>query len=149
RPDTFKESNDNKVTLAHFDPNTFGLFVGFLYYGVYIDDNDSLDRLKVDEGANAWALGDYLDAPEFKNVVMRFLHKVYFPPSRTPAICVEPEMAEYCCTMTETNSKLTNLFRDVLIAYWHSSTIISYNKDNRRSWDDIWDNYPELKSDVL
>lgn len=113
----FKEGQQNKATLESFQPEIFERFMESMYYGHYSCPDDTGD--KISEYAEAWVLGDYLDAMEFKNFAMRKLHLLYFRPNKiAPGGQVGPSTIDYCCAMTPANSKLVKLCTDVLIAYW-------------------------------
>jgi hypothetical protein len=149
RPGTFKESEDNKVTLEDFEPEIFKLFIEFMYYGRYSYRDDLTDSLKVRDSAKAWVLGDYLDAVEFKNFAMRNLYDIYFPSQGSPKTGVGAAAIQHCCSTTLTNSRLCKLYGDILVVYWHDPTIIQYSAANQSEWENIWDKHQEFRNNVL
>tara|TARA_R110002003_G_scaffold121_5_gene10700 strand:+ start:37872 stop:38525 length:654 start_codon:yes stop_codon:yes gene_type:complete len=149
RPETSKESEDNKVTLEDFEPEIFKLFIEFMYYGRYSYRDDLTDSFKVRDSAKAWVLGDYLDAVEFKNFAIRNLYDIYFPSDGSPKTSVGPAAIQHCCSTTLATSRLYNLYCDFLVVYWHDSTIIQYSAENQHEWEDIWDKHREFRNNVL
>ncbi|KAH7077720.1 hypothetical protein BKA63DRAFT_270785 [Paraphoma chrysanthemicola] len=149
RPCTFRESEDNKVTLEDFEPEVFKLFIEFMYYGRYTYRDDLADKLKVRDSAKAWVLGDYLDAVEFKNFAMRNLYDIYFPANGEPKTGIGPAAIEHCCSATLQNSPLQELYLDCLVVYWHDIRVILYDPSYRSQWDEIWDRHRELRNEIL
>lgn len=146
----FMENERVQVTLESFEPEIFKLFVQFIYFGRYSYRDDLSDHTRIRDSAKAWVLGDYLDAVYLKNFAMHNLHEIYFPSNdQMPKSTVGPEAIDNCCAMTPTNSKLYNFFNDVLVVYWHSLDVINYTNANRGFWEEIWDEHPELRNDLL
>jgi hypothetical protein len=144
----FKEGQQNKVTLESFRSEIFQLFVEFIYYGQYSCAPDTAN--KISEYAEAWVMGDYLDATDFKNFAMRKLYSLYCRPKPgAPIGEVDPLTIDYCCAMTPASSKLVKFYTDVLIAYWHEIDVIIYRKTHRAAWSEIWNEHTTLRDDVL
>jgi hypothetical protein len=149
RTKNFKEGEQSKVILESFEPETFQLFVEFVYFGRYSYRDILSDKQRIRDSVKAWVLGDYLDAVEFKNFALKNLYDIYFPVSGPPKSTIGPEVLDYCCAMTPVKSKLYTFFRNVLIVYWHDTDVIIYDADNRETWDNIWAENPEMRSDLL
>lgn len=65
-----RKGHEGEVDLKDQDPKVFGYFVSFLYYLMF-ETAEWTDGDGIDVYAKAWVLGEYLDAPEFKNFAMR------------------------------------------------------------------------------
>lgn len=149
-PGTFKESEEDSVSISDFEPATFKLFIEYMCYGTYIYRDNLQDHFKIGDSAKAWVLGDYLDAIEFKNFAMRNLYKIYLPENMSaPLSGIGPKAIEYCCSNTSTISPLTRFFKDVLTKYWYSTDVIKYGLDSRSDWDAIWNSCPEFRNSLL
>jgi hypothetical protein len=150
RSDIFIEGQTNKVDIPDFEPETFEMFVEFVYFGRYTYKDDLTDFLRVRDSAKAWVLGDYLDAVEFKNFAIRNLYDIYMPfgLSVCPKTGMGPKMVEYCCSRTPSNSHLSELVKAFLVQNWHDLSLIKYIK-HTDSWNAIWDRHTEFRNGVL
>jgi hypothetical protein len=150
RPGTFKESDENKVTIQDFEPDTFQLFVEFIYYSRYSYHDNLNNNSKVRDSAKAWVLGDYLDAVEFKNFAIRTLYYIYFPSDCSKPKCgVGPKAIEHCCTKATEESGLVALYLSVLVVYWGEPGFISYVGDSSDEWDAIWERHHGFRNNLL
>lgn len=156
RSDIFVEGQDNKVEIRDFEPDTFDMFVEFMYYGRYMHKDDLENYFCVRPSAKAWVLGDYLDAVEFKDFAMHYLHEIYMPTAdddeiddNSPLTGIGPGMIGYCCSKTAPQSRLYRLVKAFLVQNWHDNQFIQYDYTNREEWDSVWAQHPELVSDLL
>ncbi|KAF1920856.1 hypothetical protein BDU57DRAFT_418573, partial [Ampelomyces quisqualis] len=139
-----------KVTIPDFEPDTFQLFVEFLYYGRYSYHDNLRNSSKVRDSAKAWVLADYLDAVEFKNFAIRSLYSIYFPSDHSGPKCgVGPNAIEHCCSKASEESGLVALYLSVLVVYWGDTGFISYVGDLSDEWDAIWERHPGFRNDLL
>jgi hypothetical protein len=150
RLDKFKEGKEGAAKLPGFEPKVFGLFVQFLYYHNYstVDVIESLFQTRID--TKAWVLGDYLDAPEFKDFAMHRLYFAYFPkqPSQLQA-CISAEVIDYDCSNSASGSSLDKLFKSIAVRYWHDQGVVEITPENNDAWNMKWDNYPDFRNYVL
>ncbi len=145
----FKEVSEGKVTLTDFEPETFKLFVEFLYFGRYSYRDDLEDYNRIRDSAKAWVMGDYLHAVEFKNFAIKNLHEIYFPAIGPPRAVMGPKMIEYCYANSYHYSPLCQLCMAFLIRNWHREDRIVYQQTNREEWGKIWVKYPEFNEALL
>jgi hypothetical protein len=150
RSEIFTEGQTNKVEIRDFEPETFEMFVEFMYFDRYTYKDDLTDYLRVRDSAKAWVLGDYIDAVGFKNFAIRNLYNIYMPSGidANPKTGIGPEMVDYCCSRTLPNSHLSELVKVFLIHNWHSVALIRYDYPTD-SWNAIWDRHAEFRNDLL
>lgn len=147
---SFKEGEEGTVVLHDFDPDVFGLFVEFVYYGSCSYHDDLKDHSKIRDSARAWVLGDYLDATEFKNFAMRTLHDTYFPSGHAdPKVGISANAVDYCCKHTTVDSPLHNLYLKFAIRWWHRRSLIDYSNENRSEWNALWDKHASFRNSLL
>jgi hypothetical protein len=148
--ENFKEGQENKAELEDFEPDTFKLFVEYMYFGRYTYRDNLRDKVRVRDAAKAWVLGDYLGAVEFTNFAMKNLYDIYFPPNdQQPKSGIGPELVEYCCEKSSIDSTLYCLIKDALIYYWSNIEVVVNDTVNRKHWDSLWRLHPGLASDLL
>ena len=148
--ENFKEGQENKVELEDFEPGVFELFVEFMYFGRYTYRDNLRDKLRVRDAAKAWVLGDYLGAVEFTNLAMKNMYDIYFPSNaQQPKSGIGPQLVEYCCEKSSTDSKLFGFISNALVYYWHHIEVVICDNVNRKHWDSLWMLYPALTSDLL
>jgi hypothetical protein len=146
----FKEGEEGAVVLQDFDPDVFGFFVEFIYYGRYSYEDDLDDRNRIRDSTKAWVIGDYLDATEFKNFAIRNLYEIYFPPGSTkPRVGVGANAIDYVCKHSTVGSPLYTLHLDFAITWFHLPGFFDYSWENRPKWNELWDEHPAFRNELL
>jgi len=140
-----------KVTIPGFEPDTFNLFLQYMFYGRYtLHESDPLEDGPVLDTVKAWVLGDYLLAVDFQNYAMRCLYPLLLPDDGIKCqVCIGPEIVNFCCSNCPPGSPLVELVSDFLIKYWHSGARIDYDSNNYEQWDTIWDENPAFRNNIL
>ncbi|SCO15692.1 uncharacterized protein FFC1_12574 [Fusarium fujikuroi] len=71
------QESHNRIRLQYYQPDTFGLFVEWMYYGTY----DSVSPVLISNAdAKCWVLGKKLRCVEFQNYSMRRLYEQHTRP---------------------------------------------------------------------
>jgi hypothetical protein len=149
RVEKFREANEGIVNLEDQDAKYFNYFVEFLYYGHYTLSDDPVGSDGIRDDAKAWVLGDYLDAPEFKNCAMRSLYDTYFPTSGSCGVSINARTIDYCCSNSGLNSPLRKLYESAAIGYWHDQRVVALSRSNKDKWDRVWQKHPEFSATLI
>ncbi|KAH7216019.1 hypothetical protein DER44DRAFT_765321 [Fusarium oxysporum] len=135
-----QESN-NRIRLQDHQPDVFGLFVEWMYYGSY--DYSSLALIS-NADAKCWALGDKLRSLEFKNYSMRRIYEQHTRPilGRT----MTRDDVQYVWDNTAPGSKLRNFYMNFVVEHFGSpAKLLGSSTD----WDTFLQSQSEIRIPLL
>lgn len=130
-------AHDNIVTLPEDDPDTFTLFIQWLYSGLFTGLPDEI-RIKF---AKAWILGNKLGAPAFRNNV---LDTLLVEPGEG---CVVPSTVRYVYAHTDDGSALRRFFADEVL--WDAKRTRKAVCDGEGDWSALLKDGGAFASDLF
>ncbi|KAL9094029.1 MAG: hypothetical protein Q9165_003699 [Trypethelium subeluteriae] len=99
----FKEAHERVVELSAFSPQTFEIYLQWLYTGYC--------TLKaITDAISAWSIADYLGSPGLKNCAIEALYWHIDPFSGLTRMTIEPAMVLQAYRRSSRQSKLRKLF---------------------------------------
>ncbi|KAF2872064.1 hypothetical protein BDV95DRAFT_33915 [Massariosphaeria phaeospora] len=132
------------------EPDTFALFVEFMFRGQYTCRDEFGKRDGILEAAKAWILGDQLEATKFQNLAMHKLYMIYKPGGRAPPLCgLTAHAIRYICENCAPDSLLYVFFNDVAVAYWTNREVVVHEKGTQREWLQLFKKYPYFRDKLL
>lgn len=139
-------AEDIRIALPKSDPVIFDLFVEWIYYGSYTVDltTTTSNYPGVSLDAQAWILGDTIKAVHFKNYVMERLYNEYSRGFAPKPITIAD--VKYVCTYSAKNSKMLQLFLDLLALHFRDTTRV---KGTIVQWDDVMQQHPRIRLCLL
>ncbi|KAF2655867.1 hypothetical protein K491DRAFT_692506 [Lophiostoma macrostomum CBS 122681] len=153
RANAFKEAQggqEDKVSINGFTPKVFALFVSYMLYGLYHHQRSAGRPARVMLDAQAWALADYLDAPEFKNYAMRELYETFCPwGGLYPLSTLKPQLIMFVCDNTPQHSPLWKFILNVAVMHWHDQKVVEYGPQNQDLWNTIWAEHEDFRNALL
>ncbi|TVY63244.1 hypothetical protein Focb16_v014312 [Fusarium oxysporum f. sp. cubense] len=131
------QESDKRIRLQYHQPDVFGLFVEWMYYGSY-ESSSSVSIYNAD--AKCWVLGDKLRSIEFQNYSMRHLHEQHTRPIfGRPMTCDD---VQYVCSNTSPGSKLRNFYMNFVVEHFGSpAKLLGSSTD----WDTLLQNQSEIR----
>ncbi|KAG7406116.1 hypothetical protein Forpe1208_v014079 [Fusarium oxysporum f. sp. rapae] len=135
-----QESN-KRIRLQYYQPDVFGLFVEWMYYGSY---ESSSSVLISNADAKCWALGDKLRSTEFQNYSMRLLYEQHTRPMfGRPMTCDD---VQYVWGNTSPGSKLRNFYMNFVVEHFGSpAKLLGSSTD----WDTLLQSQSEIRIPLL
>lgn len=132
----WKESEEKVIHLPDHDPEHFQLFFLWVYnHIIFSAKEEDAPEGETDKGwdrlANAWALGAYLQAPDFRDAVAdAIIEKLWF------GFKFGQSMHESIYPSTDANAPIRKLIVD--IATWRWDPSILKKQKNDGSWSDFF-----------
>ncbi|KAI9703013.1 MAG: hypothetical protein M1820_006004 [Bogoriella megaspora] len=138
----FAEEKEKRIHLKQENPATFEFFVQYMYSGAYTwRDSDEMDisgNLMLEE-FDAWIMGDFLQANNFKNLAMKHLISYH------EETLVRPE----ALSRVYDNTMQRSLLRKFLIAQMREEIGDGQYRDAGDRWSDAEHINPELLADLF
>lgn len=127
----WKESEQNVIHLPDHDPEHFRLFFLWTYNRAMFSMNQSDSQSEWNLLAGAWALGAYLQAPDFRDAVVdAIIAKAYYN-----SLC-EQTMHEIIYPNSQTDAPIRKLLADIASYRWGPSKLRALKND--ASWSDFF-----------
>lgn len=161
----WKEGEKRTAHLSEYDPEHFQLFFSYIYHrGIFSSESDDVRQDETttrtdkewDRLAKAWALGNYLQATEFKDAVADAIFEKAYSLGSEEYQYTGP-MHEIIYPNSTSQAPIRRLLVDIAAAHWNLDWIKAQKNDPQWSeffWDltimqrEAWEEHGTLEFDL-